>query len=223
MLKKIFAAALGAAALAAQAAPVANGGFETATFGGDYCYGPACGIADWTVAAPTNANGWTGPVLISTNSGPWGNPGLNDAAAIALGNYVLGLQNTSTDIVGGVSSGIASNFLVQAGHTYELTWDDAGRAGYAAHSYDIQAGGVDLGTFATAGGQAWGQHTVSFTAQTDGALSFTGLLGGTSGYDGTSFIDNVDITVTSVPEPMSLTLMALGTLGLLTLRRRRAD
>jgi hypothetical protein len=50
-----------------------------------------------------------------------------------------------------------------------------------------------------------------------GLLSFKGL----TSYqytDATSFIDNV--SVSAVPEPTSLMLMAMGTLGLLAWRRR---
>lgn len=219
MIKNILvAAAFGAVAFGAQADTVANGSFENATFGGEYCYGTNCGIADWTVAAPTNVNGWTGPVLISSTSGSWGYPNAQDAAGVPLGNYVVGLQDTSTDIVGGVSSGLSSSFNVVAGQTYELRWDDAGRSGYAMHQYDITMGGVDLGLYTTTSGQAWGAHQVAFTALTTGALTFTGLLGGAAGYDGTSFIDNV--SATAVPEPTSLMLMFIGTLGLVAWRRR---
>ena len=218
MIKNILAAAaFGAAAFGAHADTVANGSFETAAFGGEYCYGTACGIAGWSVAANPNVGAWTGPVLISSTSGAWGNPDAQ-TNGIVLGNYVLGLQNTSTDIVGGVNSGLSSSFNVVAGQTYELRWDDAGRSGYASHQYDVAVGGVDLGLFTTASGQGWLAHQVAFTAQNSGVLTFTGLLGATSGYDGTSFIDNV--SATAVPEPTSLMLMAMGTLGLLAWRRR---
>ena len=218
MIKNILvAAAFGVAAFGAQANTLANGSFESAAFGGEYCYGTSCGIADWSVEANPNVGAWTGPVLISSTSGAWGNPHANANGAL-LGNYVLGLQNTSTDIAGGVSSGLTSSFNVVAGQLYELSWDDAGRAGYAGHQYEISMGGVDLGLFATASGQAWGVHEITFTALTSGALTFTGLTGGASGYDGTTFIDNV--SVSAVPEPTSLMLMAFGTLGLLAWRRR---
>ena len=220
MIKNILvAAAIGAAALGAQAAGIANGSFESATYGGQYCYGNACGIADWTVSAGVNPGGWVGPVLISSTSGAWGNPSAHDAAGVSLGNYVLGLQNTSTDIAHGVSSGISSDFSVIAGQTYELKWDDAGRSGYATHSYDITAGGVDVGTFTTLSGQAWGAHEILFTALTTADLSFVGLAGTPkTGYDGTSFIDNVSIS--AVPEPSSLMMMAIASLGLVAWRRR---
>ena len=218
MIKNILvAAAIGTAAFGAQANAVANGSFESATYGGEYCYGTACGIADWNVVANTNVGAWTGPVLISSTSGAWGNP---DTAThgVSLGNYVLGLQNTSTDIVGGVNSGMTSSFSVVAGQTYELSWDDAGRSGYANHQYDVSMGGVDLGIFSTTSGQGWLAHQVAFTATSSGLLTFTGLTGGASGYDGTSFIDNV--SATAVPEPTSLMLMFAGILGLVAWRRR---
>ena len=218
MIKNILvAAAFGAVAFGAHADTVANGSFESATYGGEYCYGTDCGIASWTVVANTNVGAWTGPVLISSTSGAWGNP---DTAThgVSLGNRVLGLQNTSTDIAGGVNSGLTSSFSVVAGQTYELRWDDAGRSGYASHQYDVSMGGVDLGIFTTNSGQGWLAHDVAFTATSSGLLTFTGLTGGASGYDGPSFIDNV--SATAVPEPTSLLLMSIATLGLVAWRRR---
>ena len=197
MIKNILvAAAFGAIALGAQANEIANGDFESSSSAtGSYCYGGACSVADWTA-----------PLLIASTSGPWGNPSAA-AGSIDLGNWVAGIQNNQV---------LSSDFTFVAGHTYTLTWDDAGRAGYDVHSYDLSAGGASFAEYTTASGQAWSEHSVSFTASSDAALTFAGV----NTRDGTSFIDNVSLTTTAVPEPASLLMMAVSTLGLLAWRRR---
>ena len=63
----------------------------------------------------------------------------------------------------------------------------------------------------------WTTESVTFSTLGGTGLSF---MGDTSFHntDATSFIDNV--AVTAVPEPTSLLMMAVGTLGLLAWRRR---
>ncbi len=192
MIKNILvAAAIAVAGFSAQASGLANGSFESNSLGSEYCYG--CAAADWNAS-----------LLITSHSGAWGNPSAH-AGSIQLGNVVAGLQNLGT---------LTSDFTVVAGQTYELTWDDAGRSDYYSHTYDVSVGGVTFTDFYTAAGQAWSEHAETFTATSNGALTFAGHFN----VDGTSFIDNVSLT--AVPEPTSLMLMALGTLGLLAWRRR---
>ncbi len=197
MIKNILvAAAFGAAAFAAQANEVANGSFESSTSStGDYCYGSNCSVAHWDAS-----------LLIGSGSGPWGNPSANDAASIPLGSWVAGLQNNGT---------LTSDATIVAGQSYTLTWDDAGRSYYDNHAYDITVGGVTFANLTTTAGQSWSAHSETFTALTSGSLTFTGQF---ITPDGTTFIDNVSLS--AVPEPTSLLLMAIGTLGLLAWRRR---
>ena len=197
MIKNIFvAAAFGVAALGAQANEIANGDFESSSSStGSYCYGSNCSVADWTA-----------PLLIAASSDPWGNPSAT-AGAIGLGNWVAGIQNNQV---------LSSDFDFVAGHTYTLTWDDAGRASYDTHSYDLTAAGNTFAEYTTTAGQAWSEHSVSFTAYSDADLTFSGV----NTRDGTTFIDNVSVTTTAVPEPTSLLMMAVATLGLLAWRRR---
>ena len=208
MIKKILAAAaLSALAIGSQAATnvQTTGSFENTGYDGNYCYGSGaagnCSSADLT--------GWvrSSVVLISSVSPDWSNPSAT-AGSIDLGSYVDGVQG-NTDL--------ASTVLLTAGYTYSLTWDDAGRAQSASQSYDVTAGGVDIGTFSTTSGQSWASHSFSFIAATDSALSFAGLDGLV---DGTSFVDNISLTVTAVPEPASVVLMIVGVFSLLAWRRR---
>lgn len=193
MLKNILiAAAFGAAAVGAHANDLSNGSFESNSLGGaEYCYG--CSATDWNVA-----------LLITSGSGAWGNPSAT-AGGFDLGSTIAGIQGGQV---------MSSNFSFVAGQTYTLTWDDAGRRDYAAQTYTVSAGGVTFADFGTAAGQAWSAHSETFTATSNGVLTFAGH----DVVDGTSFIDNV--SVTAVPEPTSLMLMLVGSLGLVAWRRR---
>ena len=193
MIKNIFvAAAFAVAGFSAQANDLSNGGFESNNLGGNE-YGYGYSAADWSA-----------PLLITSGSGAWGVPSAT-AGTFNLGNFVAGIQQNQV---------LTSDFAFVAGQSYTLTWDDAGRAGYANQTYTVSAGGTTFADFGTVSGQAWGEHTETFTATSNGALSFAGH----DAVDGTTFIDNV--SVSAVPEPTSLMLMALGTLGLLAWRRR---
>jgi hypothetical protein len=198
MIKNILTAAvIGLAAIGAQANELSNGTFEGVVndHGGEYCYGSNCVVPDWSA-----------PLLISSTSGAWGNPSAT-TNGIALGSFVAGIQNSGV---------LTSDFDLIAGHSYSLTWDDAGRAGYDTHSYNVTAAGQEVSFVTTTAGQGWSEHTVTFTAGASGDLSFAGV----DTRDGTSFIDNVSITTTAIPEPAALLLMLAGVLPLLAWRRR---
>jgi hypothetical protein len=74
-------------------------------------------------------------------------------------------------------------------------------------------------SFTTNAANGWETESIQFTlgTETTGDLIFKGLTS-YQNTDATSFIDNV--SVSAVPEPTSLLLMAVGTLGLLAWRRR---
>jgi hypothetical protein len=196
MIKNILvAAAIGAAAFGANANEITNGGFESNGLNGsEYCYG--CG-----------ATGWTGEIVASSSSPAWNNPSAY-AGAIDLGTTIDALQQGAV---------LTSSFSFVVGHSYTLTWDDAGRTSYGTHSYDVLAGGAAFDNFVTTDGQAWSEHSVSFTASATGPLTFKGLF---NGGDNTSFIDNVSVITTAVPEASSMLMMSVATLGLLAWRRR---
>jgi len=214
MFKKIFiAAAIGAVAMGAQAtAPIVlNGSFDGST--SDYVYNaPPASVATYYGAVPTQGGtvaDWFGSfVSIASDSGPWGNPsGLANFNAPTFGDYVAGVQ----------ADGVLSQSLTLAEGTYLMTWSNADRG--ANQTYGVSFDGVTYKTVTTQSGAGWSTESVEFTLtqKTSGDLSFTGETS-FQNTDATSFIDNV--SVTAVPEPTSLLMMAFGTLGLLAWRRR---
>jgi hypothetical protein len=222
MIKNILvAAAFGAVALGAQAAPanlLDNAGFDSTYTDGSYVYNgvPASVVANYSGTVPTQAGtveGWDGTfVSIASNSGPWGNPsGLAHFSAASQGSFVAGIQ----------ADGTLSQTLDLAAGTYRLTWVDANRGDNQNYGVSFSGGAVsylDSTAFATTGGTGWKTEQLLFT--TSGGVGSLTFSGGTiwGQNDSTSFIDNVQLS--AVPEPTSLMLMALGTLGLLAWRRR---
>jgi hypothetical protein len=212
MIKKILAAAaFGTVALGAQASTnlLTDGNFESTGLSfasSSYCY--AGNVAAPQCNAPSYAvNGWTGttPVFLQSGSGPWGTPSDQAHTGIDLGGVVAAVQGTSA---------LSSTFSFIAGDVYTLSWADAGRTNYGyTQTYSVTAGDQLIGDFTTNAGH-WNTHSFTFTATGADALVFQGLVAS----DSTSFIDNV--SVTAVPEPTALLMMAVGTLGLLAWRRR---
>jgi hypothetical protein len=213
MIKNILvAAAFGAAAIGAQAATnlVSNGGFDGTT--GDYTYNDApASVTAYYGSVPETANtvaDWTGSfVSIASSSNAWGTPSsLNGFNPASSGGYVAGVQ----------ADGVLSQQLGLAAGTYVMTWSDADRG--ANQTYSVSFGGTTYQSYTTVGGAGWGTESLVFTTTGGtGLLSFTGLTS-FNNTDATSFIDNV--SVSAVPEPASLLMMAVGTLGLLAWRRR---
>jgi hypothetical protein len=217
MIKKILAAAfIGTAALGAQAAGanlLNDGDFEStgATLAGgpssNYCYlnygADECGqIAGWSGGAALS-----NPTILTSDSPEWGSPNLEANFGSDHGSFLAGVQGTTQ---------LVSDFTFVDGATYTLTWTDANRVGYGSNqTYDVTAGGRDLGSFTTIAGDGWATHTETFTADGSGKLTFTGTVRA----DATAFIDNVTLT-SAVPEPASLLLMMAGVLPLLAWRRR---
>ncbi len=218
MIKNILvAAAFGVAALGAHAttpAPAAatnlvlNGQMDGTI--GDYIYNDApASVTAYYGGVPTEAGtvaDWTGSfVSIATNSSPWNNQSSLSGFNASFGGYVAGVQ----------ADGTLSQGLTLAAGTYRLTWSDANRG--ANQTYSVDFGGTDLGTFHTVAGAGWHNESIVFT--TDGATGLS-FIGGTSfrDTDATSFIDKV--SVTAVPEPSAMLMMAFATLGLLAWRRR---
>jgi hypothetical protein len=223
MIRNILAAAaLGAVALGAQAAPVnlvANGALDSSYAGGSYTYNgvPASVAANYCCSVPNTpgtVSGWDGSfVSIASGSGPWNTPGsLAHFDAATQGGFVAGIQ----------ADGVLEQTLTNlAAGTYLLTWLDANRGDDQNYAVSFTGGTVDyLGatSFGTTDATGWKAEQLVFTTTGgSGVLSFTGgTIWGPS--DSTSLIDNVQLM--AVPEPTSLLMMALATLGLLAWRRR---
>ena len=213
MIKNIFAAAaFGAAAMGAQASTnlVQNGALNGTA--GSYVYNDAPStVTTYYGSVPTQAGtvaDWSGSfVSIAGNSGPWGNPGSLAHSALTAG-YVAGVQ---------ADGELSQSLDLQAG-TYLLSWTDANRSG-ASQSYSVSFDGTTYQSYTTQAGAGWAVESIAFTLTEEeaGLLTFKGLTS-YQNTDATSFIDNV--SVSAVPEPTSLMLMFVGTLGLVAWRRR---
>ena len=217
MIKNILvAAAFGAAAIGAHGADnlLVNGELNGST--GSYVYNasPQSVIDNYSGTVPIQdltVTGWDGSfVSIASGNGAWGNPNsLSGFNAATQGGYVAGVQ----------ADGVLSQDVELAAGTYMLTWVDANRGNSQNYSVSFSGGDVDYlftTSFTTTGGWKT-EHLLFTTTGGAGALSFTGgtIFGVT---DATSFIDNVQLS--AVPEPTSLLLMSIATLGLLAWRRR---
>jgi hypothetical protein len=204
-IARLLAAAGLLTALAAQAQIVTNGSFEATgpnLVAGSYCY---LGYAPLECGS---LPGWTGalPVMTST-SGPWGNPSGLAGWDSSFGAMQVGLQGTS----------YMQQTLNLAAGDYTLTWSDAGRSNSGNPSaFSVSFDSQQLAAYNVALGQSWTARMVQFHANGTGVLRFEGTIG-TS--DNTTFIDKV--AVTAVPEPTSALLMAGGLAAVSLLRRRR--
>jgi hypothetical protein len=111
---------------------------------------------------------------------------------------------------------ISSNTLTLAPGTYTLSFDLIGSQRGATDSTTVTLGSLYDQTFVlTSGDDTTGivSDTFTVTSTTDAQLIFTSNTPGNAG----SLLDNVDLVAT--PEPATLSLMAVGLLGLLALRR----
>ena len=223
MIKNILAAAvIGAAAMGAQAAPVNlvdNGSLDSTYTGGSYTYNgvPATVVANYCCSVPSTpgtVSGWGGSfVSIASGSGPWNTPStLAHFNAATQGGFVAGIQADGV---------LEQSFADLAAGTYLLTWIDANRGDNQNYTVAFTGGTVDyFGAthFSTTTSTGWKVEELVFTTTGGaGTLSFTGgTIWGQA--DATSLIDNVQLL--AVPEPTSLLMMALATLGLLAWRRR---
>jgi PEP-CTERM motif len=191
--------ALTASAGVASAQSLNNGSFEAATMSADYCYtyNMGCSLSNWTSST----------ALILAGSSAWGAPNLLPNSGLIDGGKVVGLQNQS----------YVAQSLSLAGGTYLVSWVDAGRAGYDSQDYTVSLGVQSSTPFGTVSGQGWAQRSATFTLASAATLDLR-FAGNRNTGDGTAFIDNV--TISAVPEPQSVALMAAGLLAMAFMRRK---
>jgi cell surface hyaluronidase len=193
---------------------ITNPNFELPNQAGGYTYF----IANCSSPCSAVNNGWT-----YSNTGGSGGAGVTgNANAFTNGNanaptgvQVLFLQNESS------ASQALTGF--QAGVTYTLSFDLAYRQKYDVgpqQSLNVTLGSQTLfGGLSINNGPAYTPETVNFTATGTQTLTFAGLQ---TGFDTTDFLDNVSITSTT-PEPGYLGVLFAGILGLISLKRYRAQ
>ncbi len=195
--------AIAAMAVASQANLFSNGGFEA------YSTSAADG-------------GGIGPGYFTYNAG---NAGLNDwtiggtsvdIVTVPPGIYPIFAGNASLDLLGTPGPGsISQSIATVVGQSYDISfWAQANAAGIN-QTVNLEAiGAATQSTSFTVAVGTWTQYTWSFvadSASTNIRFSSDPLNAG----NGNTFIDNVE----AVPEPMSMTALAL---GLAALARRRA-
>ncbi|MFK3739862.1 choice-of-anchor J domain-containing protein [Massilia sp. TN1-12] len=209
MMKKAFAGlALAGMAMSAQASIVTTEGFDT-VYGKD-------GLA---------AKGWLGVDTGSTVLNGWfgGNPDTFAAQSGAATSYVAaGYQLAGAD--GTLSSWLLSPLFDATGGATVTFWLRAealdGYYDQVNFGFNLNGEFVNMTPVSVVPTDGWTQYTAVLGADTVGMARFGVQYVGdanTADYVG---LDNV--TITSVPEPASLALLAFGALGLGIARRRRA-
>ncbi len=204
LLALVMATSIGAMASASSANLILNGDFSS-------------GLTDWTTSFSGNGSAGTdtnGPTTISPDN---------------KGNTITNYMDLETQLATDTTTA-EQTFAVSGNTEYLLSLDIAGGAGETVQGgiqvLDNAGGGDPLGEFpSTAGGFNTNNFTlVEYSFTTDvGATSATLQL---TNYANQYTIpeanfDVANISVTAVPEPDTLGLLAVGGLGMLLIGRKR--
>jgi hypothetical protein len=208
-LRKLFVAGATlfvSAGFEARADPVfVNSSFETPNVGNNFLIDPTGPGVGWNFIGSSGVSG-------NNSLFTQGNPPAPDGTQVGI------LQNVTifSQVVGGFN----------AGQQYTLSFLAAQRGSGGSQpsteKLQVSVDGNPVGTFQPPGTNYSAFTTVPLLLTAGShTFTFTGL-GGTTGTDNTAFVDLV--TITAIPEPASVVLAGLGSLGLLGLvRRRRAS
>lgn len=203
----------------AQASPInllTNGSFEAPALGSTAYVYPGNPNPALSGGYSSTANNWTygGSALVNTSVGA--NAWYGGAPPAGYdGSQFAALQGDSTisQIFNAPSAGLAN-----------ISWLSAGRPNFGSiggdQTYDVLLNGSLIGSFSTTDGQAFTSELKLATLVAGiNTLTFEGTDLTKLATDQTAFIDNV--SVTGVPEPLTLSVFGAGLVGAAALRRRR--
>jgi hypothetical protein len=186
---------------------ITNGGFEN----------PNIGVSNYTYPG-TTLDGWTygGSALVNAQgSSAWYG---GSAPSGFGGDQFAALQATSS----------LSTTFTTSGGTLDLSWLNAGRPYFGCcngdQTYSVEINGTQVGSnFSTLSGESFTPESLTLVGLSKGSytLTFQGL----ANADETSFIDNVSITTSAVPEPAAwaVMLVGFGVVGAAMRTQRRAQ
>ena len=206
----------------AQANIILNGDFSSNAL--SYTNFPGYSVApnpsaptDWLLSTPSNQG------VNGSDTGFYASPPPNSGSPFAPAN-TNGVQDFAfLQGTGNISQTVATT----AGQAYTLTYDGAARDGETADVLEVILTDATDSTpivtqFPTISYQAFNLFTLNFTAPS--ASTEVQFLNGapTSGPNAGETVDVSNVTMSAVPEPNTLWLVALGGLGLLLIGRTRA-